>query len=616
MLEEQSRRELKKPRLSVNPPYPIFLEYIGSPIDEVVILPLLTKAPGSAWKSRTINDCLALIEENFDKTKFVADHAPFINDVLPSTQEEIDSVSAAFRKQGTKFLQKDFQKLYSRLRGSTINAERTRLDFSSEDFNLGTKFTKELFVRSCFWQLFYVIELMILLKKSTFRISGTSGIGKTRFGLFFMCLAAKRGKILLYQFSEDSVYFLAPGISFSLLPDEMGTWLINNRKIDLVVDYYIFDSNEVCTPLPSLSCVSEVTIMITSPNNERFKYFEKENPTVVLIMKMTTEEEIIEMKDAIPAFANISPERIAEQLKIYGPVPRSILENAESGVTMLWKAISLTRLNFLFEVLRRRTHIWEDDESVLFYHLAHINSSDFSDTRASYSFASDYILEEINKRDRVLLSTALFEWIQTPETADASAVGNLFDSYGHGLFVKGKLFEVVPLSASTHRKYGPTLVHSVAGEPFQLDFRNVQAVLPLPAWAEIMKDTYYIHKKVNMKSADCIFIHDDTLIVLQFTVSSSHPIKGTGLSDIITQVTNKFNDVIKVRFVFVSLDFPGCIVKIQPLHIAGKNAKYSSLDAIPENIRNHAIHTTQYMMKIACNEFGAQPHVVFDSLLG
>jgi len=588
------------------------------PTVDIVNLPSLNPAEinpdeiAQNWENKSIREIASTVEENFSQAAFINSHG-FINSQSNAyTQVELTATSnALFRMQDNMMpLHMVYpDDSYIHLRQSKFNYNYTLLEFGYganallEQFE--KRFRNELFVRSCYWQLYYLMELDVLANQCmNFIVTGTSGIGKTRFGLFYMAMAAKQGKTFLYHHCDARSYLLGPGFSIECAVNDMVTWLKLNKLQK--IDYYFFDTDAVVEPNVSLFNQCKVSIAFASPNPARFKMFMKQHLAVKLVMKMPSEQELMEMRNIIPAFMKIPQGAFESQLMIYGPIPRYVLESWSYGREFFDNSATTKRTDFLLRILMEEFDIisrGDDDE--ISYMMIHMDSSDFSYNEVSYVFASEFVVSHVMERNRTVLTSALLHWIQKPAKAFAGAVGNLFDSYGHELFVAGKVFVVEPLaSPQWFRKYGNVKVHAIAGQQHNLDLTNV-VVETLPAdWADVVKDRYYVHDHVNMESADCIYIHGTTLYVLQFTVSSHHPIKGEGLSIIITEATQRFpGNIQAVEFIFVSPNQAQCIDRIQALHVPGGSRNYRSLNDIPQNIRDFNIHTTQYIVKIARADF-------------
>lgn len=608
MEKEEVQHPAKRPRVSLRISRAVQDIPFRSPVIENFPLPSLLAEMGNVWEEKTsVAEVAANVEAKFHQGHFIQEH-PFINIVAPATPQEITQVSSLFKRRPDRTSGVD---IYNRFRGSTFNTNYSILNFGMAEnstFRLGKKeFRNELYVRKCYWQLFYLIELLIRIRtnqnyKANFIVTGTSGIGKTYFSLFYMTLAAKRGKIFLHQDSAESITLYGPGFRLVKRIYEMGEWLNKNLLPDNKIDYYFFDPSVVIEPEEEFVSMSTSSIAIASPNKDRFKSFSSHCGAGILVMKMPSEEEILEMRNSLPAFRNINNEKLRKQLSYYGPVPRFVLEDAWRDLTELELAFNEIRLTFLRKVLLGETNIESGDDKQVSYHLIHINSSDFSFVERFYTFASMYVVDQVAEKSKHILSSALLDWITHPRKAFAAAVGNLFDVYGHQLFIIGKNFTVNPLPHAD-RRYGDDVVQSPDPplEPFNLSVPEEWQ--SLPTWDNIRKSIYYIHNHVNMESADCFFINDNILYILQFTVASKHSIKGAGLSNLITRVQEQFSDVSRSMFIFVSPDNMNCINSIQPFHVPGSKKNYSSLLHIPENIRAANIHNSQYILKIAQHVF-------------
>eukprot|EP01040_Poterioochromonas_malhamensis_P018159 gene18159-21124_t len=437
MEKEGDQHARKKARLCRKSSRKIRNISLRNPVIEDFPLPLLTDdIIDNVWLNKTVSEIAANVDAKFNKDYFIENH-PFVDIVTSLTFQLTDQASQLFVRRTPEdplphvVFQND---QYGDLRESTFNPTHSILSYDGADLKVGhLTFPTELYVRRSYWQLYYLIELLIRIAEkrsyhANFAVIGTCGVGKTYFSLFYMVLAAKREKVFLYQYSQDYITLYGPGFRVTKSCIAMGEWLENTLHGERYIDYYFYDpSSLIGEPDESFICRSRSTIAFTTGNRERFKSFYKHHGAVSLVMKMTTDEEIIEMRDLLPGFQMIPDDDLRDRLSYYGPVPRLVLERFWLGFQDLQDPFNPKRLTFLRKVLMGEASIEEgDDDNEGFHHLIHINSSDFSYGERSYTFASMFVVDQVVQRSKRVLSIALLDWITRYRYSFsfAAAVGN------------------------------------------------------------------------------------------------------------------------------------------------------------------------------------------------
>jgi hypothetical protein len=334
-------------------------------------------------------------------------------------------------------------------------------------------------------------------------------------------------------------------------------------------------------------------------------------------MPMPTEEEIKDMYDFVPSYQKIIPnyETILERLLWVGPVPRHLFVPHTQDIfkTVVEPRLSSNkRKTFLKRVVLGEATLSEGSDDEVSYVLVHVDSPDLS--IQTHSFASDRILKIITDDNATMLSRALLHWISKPDKTFAAAMGNLFDAYGHELFVISHQYDVYPL-VNSYCIYGKERIYPVPGHPFKLDLRLVRHIVAFEKlFEQVTTNVYYVHKHANIESADCFVWIGETLYILQFTVSDKHPVKGDGLAVIIRGILQSHGNIInEVCFIFVTPNREDGLHSLQPLHAPGTKSNYKATDHIPAVIRQYHVHETQYVMRINRDIF--QQHLHQQSLL-
>ncbi len=194
MEKEGDEHSRKKARLCKKSSHKTRNSTLRNPVIEDFPLPLLTDdIIENVWFSKTVSEIAANVNAKFNQDYFIENH-PFIDLVTSLTFQQTDQAGQLFvrRRPSDPLPQFVFQNdQYDDFRESTCNATHSILSYDGTDLRIGhLTFPTELYVRRSYWQLFYLIELLIRIAEKTsyhanFAVIGTSGIGKTYFSLSF-----------------------------------------------------------------------------------------------------------------------------------------------------------------------------------------------------------------------------------------------------------------------------------------------------------------------------------------------------------------------------------------------------------------------------------------------
>eukprot|EP01040_Poterioochromonas_malhamensis_P002657 gene2657-2823_t len=393
-----------------------FQTYLDSPFIQTCSLPCLFNREEIAdfikesWTS--IKELAAIVEESFEVKTFLANHTTLWNERV-FNEVEIQDINESYFKTSLQFTYQD--DFYLKLAESTFENNRKLLNLHFEGMRVighlsfDTNFNNLTFVPDSFWQLYYLIELIKLINhrvtpRLIFIIEGTSGIGKTRFSLFYMVLATKRGSIFVYHYAPDRACLCGPGFMFQSYVKDIEDWLKENCK-SCLIDYYFFDPITATDPESSIFYTySKVSIAFVPPNT-RMELLSRCIPTN-LILKMPTLEDVTLMRELL--YPQVSEAVFRRQLSFYGLVPRFLFDYPIFGIAgseELENVVSLTRKEFLRKVVRGECNVWDGSDKEVSYLLIHLDSSDFYQNK--YKFASDYVLQKLFPDQPEVLSQAV-----------------------------------------------------------------------------------------------------------------------------------------------------------------------------------------------------------------
>lgn len=210
-------------------------------------------------------------------------------------------------------------------------------------------------------------------------------------------------------------------------------------------------------------------------------------------------------------------------MEVVGLVPRHVFSDDLDDITNnVLEQLTNRRKSCLMEILLGDKTIQECDDKDISYAFIHMDTPDLC--KATYRFASEHIIIRkitVSNNNAFLLSSSLLRWITNRNKAFAASVGNLFDLYGHELFVIGHSFTSLFPITEGYCKYGKERVNPEAHKPTtNLDLRPIRCTVKFDYQFEnVHENQYYSHTHVNMESADSFILIQHVLYILQFTMS-------------------------------------------------------------------------------------------------
>lgn len=366
-------------------------------------------------------------------------------------------------------------------------------------------FPKKLFVRTCYVDLFLLIEEILKTKDNSGDLSsaivyGTPGIGKSFLGFFILVILAQRGASVVYEHGPTKT-------SYYFTPEEVreGDSDCFRREIKNPENYYVVDSFKAAV-------AGAKTILLTSPYKDHWKELNKESGTF-LYMPPWSKAEMLKCHKL--AYSDVAENVVIENFARWGGVARYVLKHAtnESKQKELDDAIS----NCDPDMIRKSVGTEFAKEDIT-HRIVHI-FPDSTYKKVIHDLASSYVRERVTLRlfQEFRRDLEIFLASSSGLRALGALRGYLFEDYAHLKLCAGGIFKI--------RKLGTNDVADlpiVKSEP--KEYHNIEeAENPQPGF-------FYFPKVTNFESVDS-YAHPNRLF--QVTVAEKHSVKQVGLHRIL-----------------------------------------------------------------------------------
>ena len=411
---------------------------------------------------------------------------------------------------------------------------------------MGYKFAEEfnprIFVRECYKEMYDLIMKMnkaedITKRRRRFLVTGTPGIGKSLFALYFIkryldeynCSAP-------FGFQRDrgkANIITSSGAIYRGVPKEIYE---SEKNLPFFCDgVEKFEPNGPGFP--------KLMIVTSSPDDARFKEFVKDNSVVRLTMPVWSSDELSRMYDAFKM------ERLHERVveikygitvtsqslyDIYGGVPRSI--ESLSGTKMI-KALnskgSIVAQNFFS--FNRNFGTGPDIEKS--YTLVHLVPKMKGDGSYNYfddlaEVASGYVSDTVADIYNIRVFSFWRDYLAKSGVrgTDASMQGHQFENYFFLYPPKEMIIYALNKKGSSSTNVTDNDKRTIKIPAATYNFVNYTDI----SWTS---NVFYVPNRSNFESGDAFFIEgtkeESELYILQLTVAKSHPIKAKGLLRIV-----------------------------------------------------------------------------------
>jgi hypothetical protein len=410
-----------------------------------------------------------------------------------------------------------------------------------------------------------------------FLITGVPGVGKSLFLFYFIYRYIRDDRFTNNRFAlefDSSEYHVFTKVNNDF--EKFEHQVVN--KVSSVADDIVL--SDIINPVEPGGRTKRLFIF-SSPNPARYKQTMKDGFKVKYTMPTWDENELMSIAD--------NCEDWYQRFILVGGVPRdifstdknirSINESLQTAITVKGPILADGFFKYGFGNI----------DEYISYKLIHINPpkdltrESWEYTESYYSFASDYVFLEISKKfENALLASAL-------NTFDAGVGSETYFSASFGIFFEKVCLLLVPIAEKT-----------IEVSFFDIEDKNSKRTFKLPGmeclpinWekSNLTANVLYRPRNFNFESGDafCV-IPDETqagklvLLVLQITVSSSHPIEANGLKKIYNSFERNIRENIISKIVMFVTPIDGPLNTKQPI-VKGKNNPDESLSKFSSDFR-------------------------------
>jgi hypothetical protein len=390
-------------------------------------------------------------------------------------------------------------------------------------------------------------------------VTGTPGVGKSFFSAYYLWVAAREKKTVVWQpFETDQ--------------DARSTYLMTSDGVQSVA----FRSPELVNALQNSETVYIVdgqapllrrawTLLVTSPNYKIYKDLRKQAHSTLLYMPPWSYEELQHCKAVLYADEEKLPTALMDQLfDWYGGVPRYVLEFAstvygsnggdvkaavQTVVDILTEAMGRGSLSDILKAHEARLREGEYSHRVL--HLCRHPSGSLD--RFRLAWASPLVKNEVIERFSQEILKDMKHFLR-PSNVDylSNIRGLIFEFYAHIMLRDGGSFQARRLCEGD----------ATSGQNVQVAFPPAK-IRFFRAYEEVdlRENTLWRPFSQNLPSIDSLRGPSN---FFQMTVSQTHPIKHQGLSNALKQVADKAESHPRLYFVVPSDVYRN--YKCQPYH--------------------------------------------------
>jgi len=433
---------------------------------------------------------------------------------------------------------------FSGIDNKTLTFPKSSYPVESMGYEFAQIMDSRIFIRECYKEMYDLIMKMntvedVKQRRRKFLITGTPGIGKSLFALYF-----------IKRYLDENNYSAPFGFQ-----REKGIANIITSNGNLYVDvpnkFYKFEKNLpfFCDGVekfePNGPDVPSLMIVTSSPDDARFKeYADKKNFVVKLTMPVWSREELDEMYDAFGVervherVINIEYQNVVKEQSlydIYGGVPRSI--QSQDGKKM-FKALlnkgSTVASNF-FKAGNMPGTGPDIENSYTLVHLVppknEDDTYDYFDNLAVV--ASRYVFNVLQITSDIEVNRAMkkFLLLSDPGGRYASPLGYCFEAIFYREYPAEMNLYALNERGSSRAKIVSNITKTIKTPTDKHHFPTSKSVMN---WAS---NVFYFPSSRIFESADAFFIQgtkeQSELYIFQLTVAKKHSVKSKGLLKIV-----------------------------------------------------------------------------------
>ena len=273
----------------------------------------------------------------------------------------------------------------------SVDGERVKL---LGDFDAGI-FDGKLFVREAGVQLrLFLLDKRLNTGQRCFVATGTPGIGKSSFAVYFAVMLLREGTPVLFQLREDHGILLEPGMAGQLPKATFYNGASANIAwLDLLLDskngWYIVDSSKPrSTTLP--------TLLVTSTQPGLYKDWLKQNAAKPYFMPLPSDNEFLCFRDALRV--DLTTDQLFARIGLVGRSFRKVFSkdtNDELRDELDGILNGVSDLNIQNELLTPAS------DKLLTSSVVHITTEPTLDGSCTFS-KPDYVISTARMRDNIV----------------------------------------------------------------------------------------------------------------------------------------------------------------------------------------------------------------------
>ncbi len=374
-------------------------------------------------------------------------------------------------------------------------------------------------------------------------ITGTPGIGKSCFALYWLYELCRSGKTVIVQLQADFYRFSGDAVLTGYFEDFGRAGYFTDKECWFLCD------PDVKQP-PYEGCLG-VTLVFTSPERDRYKQFLKAHKATTRYMPVWSEDELMRTREHM--HEQLSADLVHQLYLQWGGIPRYVLEYAqdETQQDSLNTAITKCLKAGIGAVIGNAGEVSGSTE-FLSDKVLHIQTEDFKSIQLIW--ASEYAFNRFVQEQDKAMKEELRAFLRTSSNMPSVATlrGYLFEPYVHKTILKGKGFQYRVLDEEAE---APFVLGPMEEKLFDC-LRDLPSVEP---------QKYYRPTVNNLPAGDAFCVVDDALVMFQITVSLKHPVKMQGFTSIY-EVASKTCDVQRCVLAFLVPPDNFRTFRAQPFH--------------------------------------------------
>ena len=445
---------------------------------------------------------------------------------------KILEVKADKGRKGLRALSGEEKAFFDALENMSLSETVLTLPSGVQWLGQSRRSSQSIFIRPCYKKLYEMMEKKLQTENNVI-LTGTPGIGKSYFALYWLFLAVKNQRTVLYEEgpkSSRNCYLWSRGEQLVSEAEENPCLEFSGYLKDPKV-LHLVDSRR--NPRSNMNCQ---TIVFSSPREENFHDFWKLG-AVMFFMPLWSLDELEECRGRI--YEDKLPQvYMTTAIGMFGRVPRYALQFAAREVEEgTWEeesarsgevphAMSLRLVNAMKEMsesslrsllLFQGLEVSDSAGGVPSRQILHLDTVDFE--RQVHVFASKHVRERLTDSFEKFLDAKADEMLALGEknVMFGSVAGLIFERLVHRTFASGSMNGKARLLSCGHgEEQYVTLAFSKENVKATKVFGRHEDV------GQLDTKTYYRPKALNYPSIDSLIIVDDALYLIQITVASHH----------------------------------------------------------------------------------------------